>query len=58
MSRGLLLWCTPAIPICDTVMGSGLWGGEHVHIAIHIVIHMSICASKQFLVDFVACKLF
>ena len=39
-------------------MGSGLWGGEHVHIAIHIVIHTSICPSKQFLVDFIAYKLF
>ena len=39
-------------------MGSGLWGGEHVHIAIHIVIHTSICPSKQSLVDFVAYKLF
>ena len=58
MSWGLLLWCTPGIAICDTVMGSGLWGGEHVQIAIHIVIHMSICPTKQFLVDFVAYKLF
>ena len=41
-----------------TLMRSGLWGGEHVHIAIHIVIHMSICPFKQFLVDFIAYKLF
>ena len=44
--------------ICDIVMGSGLWGGEHVHIAIHIVIHTGICSFKQFLVDFIAYKLF
>ena len=43
---------------CESVMGSGLWGGELVHIVIHIVIHMSICSFKQFLVDFIAYKLF
>ena len=39
---------------CESVMGSGLWGGELVH----IVIHMSICPFKQFLINFIAYKLF
>ena len=45
------MWCTPGSPICDTVMGSGLWGGE-------LVIYMNFCSFKQFLVDFIAYKLF